>query len=84
MTSCPAFSQIAPSVLPMRPDPMTPIFKPASIPLAARTAYGNTPKATPAAAVPAARRNSRRLGVNPSLVFIASLPNMVGLDQPAQ
>jgi len=34
MTSCPALSQISPSALPILPDPMIPIFSPASVPCA--------------------------------------------------
>ena len=57
MTSCPAFTQIPPRVLPILPEPITPIFRRASAPIAVRTACGRTPRARPAAP---ACRNPRR------------------------
>src|SRR5581483_4886587 len=70
MTSCPAFTQTAPSAPPTRPDPTVPIFSLS----AARAASGRPPRARAAVAVPATTRNPRRSCVMASAPFRMSLP----------
>src|SRR5687768_2229967 len=73
MTSCPAFTHTPPSVLPILPEPMTPIFNLSPAATAARTVKGNVPRTT--AAVPAIFTKSRRLCFPIPFVFIVHLQN---------